>query len=87
VRVNELQKRFERLVGEEVVFANYRHAGGRLLITHVEAPLSLRGTGEAARLMQEIADYARAHGQAVTPLCGYAVVWFRRHPDYADLLV
>ena len=78
--------RFERLVGDEVVFANFRHAGGRLLITHVEAPRPLRGTGEAARLMQEIADHARAAGQAVTPLCGYAVAWFRRHPDYADLL-
>ena len=84
--VNEAQQRFERLVGDKVVFANFRHAGGRLLITHVEAPPSLRGTGEAARLMQEIADHARARGQAVTPLCGYAVVWFKRHPDYADLL-
>ena len=87
MQVNEARQRFERLVGEGVVFANFRQAGGRLLITHVEAPAALRGTGEAARLMQEIADHARAQGQAVTPLCGYAVAWFRRHPEYADLLV
>jgi predicted GNAT family acetyltransferase len=86
MQVNEALKRFERVVGDEVVFANYRHADGRMLITHVEAPRPLRGTEEAARLMQEIADHARASGQAVTPLCGYAVAWFRRHPDYADLL-
>ena len=86
MQVNEALMRFERLVEDEVVFANFRHAVGRLLITHVEAPRPLRGTGEAACLMQEIADYARAHGQAVTPLCGYAVAWFSRHPDYADLL-
>ena len=86
MQVNEDLKRFERVVGGEVVFANFRHAGGRLLITHVEAPKPLRGMGEAARLMQEIADHARATRQAVTPLCGYAVAWFRRHPDYADLL-
>ena len=86
MQVNEDLKRFERLVGEEVVFATFRHAGGRLLITHVEAPRPLRGAGEAARLMQEIAEYARTTRQAVTPLCGYAVVWFRRHTEYADLL-
>ena len=86
MQVNEAQQRFERLAGGEVVFTNFRHAGGRLLIAHVEAPMPLRGRGEAARLMQEIADHARTTGQAVTPLCGYAVAWFRRHPDYADLL-
>lgn len=86
MQVNGALKRFERVVEDHVVFANYRHAGGRLLITHVEAPKPLRGRGEAAQLMQEIADHARATGQAVTPLCGYAVAWFRRHPDYADLL-
>ena len=86
MQVNEVLGRFERVVGDEVVFANFRLAAGRLLITHVEAPRPLRGTGEAARLMREIAEYARTTGQAVTPLCGYAVVWFRRHPEYADLL-
>ena len=86
MQVNETLNRFERVVGDQVVFAHYRHAGGRLLITHVEAPRPLRGTGEASRLMQEIADHAQATGQPVTPLCGYAAAWFRRHPAYADLL-
>ena len=86
MQVNEPLNRFERFIGDQVVFANFRHAGGRLLITHVEAPKPLRGTGEAARLMEEIADHVRATGQPVTPLCGYAIVWFRRHPAYADLL-
>jgi hypothetical protein len=35
MQVNEALKRFERVVGDEVVFANYRHADGRMLITHV----------------------------------------------------
>ena len=86
MRVNEAEWRFERGEGGDVVFARFRPAEGRVLITHVEAPRHLRGSGEAARLMQEIADHLRATGQKVTPLCGYAALWFRRHPAYADLL-
>ena len=72
MQVNETGQRFERRVGKEMVFAQFRWVEGRLLITHVEVPWALRGTGEAARLMQEIADHARAHGLPVTPLslCG-----------------
>jgi predicted GNAT family acetyltransferase len=32
-----------------------------------------------------VAD-ARARGLKITPLCGYAAAWLRRHPDAADLL-
>ena len=83
---DDANQRFERPVGEDVVFAAFRKADGRLLITHVEAPRHLRGTGEAARLMQEIVDHVRQTGEKITPLCGYAAVWFRRHPQEADVL-
>ena len=86
MQVNETGQRFERRGGKEMVFAQFCWVEGRLLITHVEVPWALRGTGEAARLMQEIADHARAHGLRVAPLCHYAAMWFRRHPAYADLL-
>jgi predicted GNAT family acetyltransferase len=67
------------------VFADYRRAPERLIIDHVEAPESLRGTGAAGRLMEAIASLARGEGLALTPLCGYAAAWLKRHPDYADL--
>ena len=54
--------RFERDEGGQVVFANYRRAERRLIIDHVEAPVTLRGTGAAGRLMQDIAAYARGEG-------------------------
>ena len=84
---NSVRSRFELDVDGDVVFANYRHAGDRVLITHVEAPVHLRGTGAAARLMQDIAQHARENGIKLTPLCSYAAVWFRRNRGYADVLV
>jgi predicted GNAT family acetyltransferase len=71
---------------DDVVFASFRMVSGCLLITHVKAPRHLRGTGEAARLMEEIADHARQMDQPIKPLCSYALLWFRRYSAYADLL-
>lgn len=83
---NQERGRFELPFDEGVVFANYRRSGATIMITHVEAPPALRGTGRASRLMQEIADHARAERIPLRPLCSYAAAWFRRHRDYADVL-
>ena len=83
---NEGRGRFELAVDGQVVFANYRRMGGRLAITHVEAPPPLRGTGAAGRLLEGVMARARADGLKVTPLCGYAAAWLRRHKQHADLL-
>ncbi|MDP3403241.1 MAG: GNAT family N-acetyltransferase [Brevundimonas sp.] len=68
------------------VWADYAIEGDRRAILHVEADDALRGTGAAGRFMQALADHARAANIRLTPRCGYAVAWFKRHPDHADLL-
>ncbi|MBX9614977.1 MAG: N-acetyltransferase [Caulobacteraceae bacterium] len=68
------------------VWADYAVQGDRRAILHVEADDSLRGTGAAGRFMQALADHARAANMRLIPRCGYAVAWFKRHPDQADLL-
>ena len=80
------RSRFELDVNGQVVFATYRRQGPVLAIRHVEAPLPLRGTGAAGRLMQGIVDIARDQGLKIAPLCGYASAWMRRHKDSQDLL-
>lgn len=70
-----------------VVFADYFPARGGLVIPHVEAPMALRGTGAADRLMSALASHARDHELKLVPTCGYAVAWFRRHRDAQDVLL
>jgi predicted GNAT family acetyltransferase len=86
VRDNKDANRFELEVDGDIVFANYRRSGASVLITHVEAPMRLRGTGAAARLMQDIATDARETGVKLAPLCSYAAAWFRRNRSFADVL-
>lgn len=87
VRDNRELHRFELPVEDHVVFADYRRQPGRLVITHVEAPPALRGTGAAGRLMDGVMQAARAEESKVLPLCSYARAWMQRHPEHKDLAI
>nr|WP_295830881.1 GNAT family N-acetyltransferase [uncultured Azospirillum sp.] len=82
---NRAKNRFELAVGNQTVFADYRRNGQTLVISYVEAPPSLRGTGAAGRLMEGVVETARAEGLKIVPLCSYAALWIRRN-QHSDLL-
>lgn len=82
---NRAMNRFELAVGTQTVFADYRRNGRTLVISYVEAPPSLRGTGAAGRLMAGVVETARAEGLKIVPLCSYAATWIRRN-QHSDLL-
>jgi predicted GNAT family acetyltransferase len=83
---NAARSRYELVEHGLTAFADYARREGRLLIRHVEAPVPLRGTGAAGRLMEGVIADARARGIKVAPLCGYAAAWLRRHPEHADMV-
>jgi hypothetical protein len=86
VKDNPAKNRYELDIDGKIVFANYRRQGSTLYIPYVEAPVSLRGTGAAGRLMQGVMEIARAEELKVVPICGYAASWVRRHREHHDLL-
>jgi predicted GNAT family acetyltransferase len=83
---NVQRSRFELTENGKLAWADYRRQGGRLVIPHVEADLALRGTGAAGRLMEGVLAAARREGLKVTPLCGYAAAYIRRHKEHHDLV-
>jgi predicted GNAT family acetyltransferase len=83
VHDNPARQRFEMVEQGQTVFADYRRDGRRLIIDHVEAPISLRGTGAAGRFMEGLVAAAKAEGSTIVPICSYAVLWLRRHPELA----
>lgn len=86
VRDNTAQSRFEMTVEGQLALADYRRAGGKLMITHVETPPALQGRGVAAQLMDGVVAAARAEGAKIVPICSYAAAYMRRHKEHADLL-
>jgi len=64
----------------------YRIRDGVLTVLHTGVPEAIGGRGIAAMLVREALDYARGARLRVDPACSYAAAYFRRHPEYADLL-
>ncbi len=83
---NAEKLRFELAENGLTAFADYRRHDNRYVIVHVEADPALRGTGAAGRLMAAIVAQAREKNLQIVPRCAYAVAWFKRHPDAADVL-
>ena len=83
---NAGRNRFELVENGLTVFAEYRHHDNRYILTHIEADPALRGTGAAARLMEQIVALARERKLQIVPRCAYAIAWFKRHPDAADVV-
>ena len=83
---NRDKGRYELDVDGQIAYADYRRRGDTLVIPHVYAPPSLRGTGASSRLMEGVMALARNEGAKIVPLCGYAASWIRRHSEHRDLL-
>lgn len=83
---NPARSRYELEERGLLAWADYRVDGSTMYIDHVESPVALRGAGTAGRLMQALVDDVRQKGLKVTPICSYAAVWLRRHPETQDLV-
>jgi predicted GNAT family acetyltransferase len=86
LRNDTANARYEMDEEGQTSWADYRLAGERLYIDHVESPPALRGTGAAGRLMAALAADARDKGLKITPICGYAHAWLRRSHEFRDLV-
>lgn len=87
VRHEREASRFAATVEGNECELDYRLDGKVLTITHTGVPDAVGGRGIAAVLTRAALAFARAEGFKVYPACSYAAVFFRRHPEFADLLV
>jgi predicted GNAT family acetyltransferase len=76
---NTDKSRYEYRIGDDTVIANIRKENNTLFIDYVEAPSALRGTGAAGRMMEQLVKIAKEEGLEITPICGYAASWLKRH--------
>lgn len=60
---------------------------GIVEINHTFVDESLRGQGIAGQLLGRAVATIAASGYRARPTCSYAVRWFEKHPEHADLLV
>lgn len=77
-----------RLPGGLEAEMTYRYSGdgSAISIDHTFTPRAFRSRNVAAMLMERAVADARRDGIKIRPECSYAVVQFRRHPEWGDLL-
>ena len=83
---NKEASRYELIKEGETAYADYTLEPPHLVISYVFAPDALRGTGAESTLMRHIAEAAKANNMTITPQCGYAAAWLRKHKDYSHLV-
>lgn len=68
----------------EVTFPD--RGDGTVEIDHTFVDDSLRGQGIAGQLLEHAAQALEETGRTAHPTCSYAVHWFEKHPERANLL-
>ena len=59
---------------------------GVVNLVHTEVDPSLGGQGIAGKITQAVAEKLREEGLKAELTCSYAIRWFAKHPEYADVL-
>ncbi|GAK60615.1 hypothetical protein U27_00512 [Candidatus Vecturithrix granuli] len=84
---DQTTRRFYSILDGSEAEMTYRQVDETTLdFNHTYVPPSLRGQGIAERIVQEAVKYAQEHGFGVIPSCSYVRIFFKRHPQYADMV-
>ena len=84
---DQVRSRFEMKLDGHTAYIRYLAFEGGLDILSTQVPSELEGQGIASALTKHVLDYARGNRLKVIPSCSFTVAYFRRHPEYGDLLL
>jgi hypothetical protein len=82
---NQVESRFEAVVGGQRAELVYRIDGDRLTIVHTGVPEPLNGHGLGGRLVAAAVQKAADEGYTVVPVCSFAALWLDEHKDASRL--
>jgi predicted GNAT family acetyltransferase len=78
---------FISLPGNFEAEMTYRKIGHDVIaIDHTYTPPEFRGRNIAFLMLSAGIEDARVRGLRILPLCSYAAIQFKRHPEWSDLL-
>ncbi len=77
---------FIRLGRGKAAYLKYSIRDNVMSLDSTYTPEEFRGRGLARRLVEEAIKYARENGLKIKPVCSYAVYFFKKYPQYSDVL-
>ncbi len=79
-------RQFEARLDGELAYLTYTANGDEISLDHTYVPDAFRGRGVAAELVRAAVAEARQRRWKLRPRCSYVVMFFARHPEFADVL-
>ncbi len=74
--------------GKEIAYVEFpEFEPGKVEVTHTVVDSSLQGQGVAGKLMEAMTEELRKTDKKAELTCSYAVKWFAKHEDAADVLI
>lgn len=84
---NSTRHRFELVVeGSMAVLCYEPHTEEKWILNHTYVPDQLKGKGIGSELLQFALAYCRENQIKVVPECSFVSAYFRRYPQWQDLL-
>lgn len=84
---NSDMQRFELVVEGSMAVLSYEpHAEKMWIFNHTYVPDQLKGQGIGSELLQYALVYCRDNQIKVVPECSFVSAYFRRYPQWQDLL-
>lgn len=78
---------YQETTTHPIALLTYSRAGETMIILdHTEVPDVYRGRNIGVALVEGAVENARRTGVTIVPLCPFAAVQFRRHPEWHDVL-
>lgn len=71
--------------GRRIAELTYRMMGADAMLDHTWVDPAVRGRGDAKRLVDAAAEWARREHLKLVPACSYVRALFARSPAYADV--
>lgn len=87
IRRNDIEHRFELLVGDELAaYVEMSGGHGTTELPHTYTMPAFRGRGLAAQVVNFALDDLSARGQIVLPTCWFVAEYIEAHPEFQHLL-
>jgi len=83
---DKAKQQFRLGVGQHIALVDYVMQGDKLMLTHSEVPVALRGQGIGKVLVDKTFEYLRDHQLQAHAVCSYIRVVAQRDPQWRGIV-
>lgn len=83
---DQAKQQFRLAVDQHIAVVDYVMRGDKLMLTHSEVPIALRGQGIGKVLVDKTFEYLREHNLKAQAVCSYIRVVAQRDPQWQGIV-